>query len=342
MAKADRATFIKAVLSMSKIAYIATDLNILKTQNMIIGPYDAIDYYLVDNENKSVDLSLHEQDFMVGELCIPATKASRTIMQNHRFSEIEVQFQFWKKQIYQDYKNDNSVEDLSSAININVNVQSIDKVNYIKINRLNQKYIFEIQNDQQMEYDLVLFENNQYVMSRLIEKQQNLFYSFTEQQKCLLTFEYKIKNFYTIEKPVQEFVFVNNYKNQSIEDNWFIYQIGKDQLFITAYIPLQMSKNVDYIKFMNSRIAQMTQVQFKNFEILDSVGNARSIGNGFYVHQAKLRNKKTAELMPSFKFWSDDEIKKYLHKVLHSKASSMRRQEADTKPELNDSTGVLQ
>ncbi len=305
-----------------KIAYAATDLNALKAQSMIVGPYEELHYYLVQPKTQSVDVSIEDKPVLAEGLSIPAAAELQTPAHQKVVKKIQQHLAAWKHQIFQDYKvkptKNNAHFERNAALKV---VQhAVDEISYIRVNRLNQKYIFEINGSEQREYDLVLIENNQFVMAGIVEKQQNLFYSFTEQAKCLLTLNYDISRLHGNLLDTHEFLFVQNAEVESIDDNWFVVQESQDRLAVTFYVPLQMGANEKYIRFMQERIRQMMEARFSaTFKINDYLDHGLSIGNGFYSHKARLRFKKNAVLVPSFKFWSDTDIATYLKKIIQSK-----------------------
>lgn len=305
-----------------KIAYVATDLNALKVQSMIVGPYEELHYYLVQPQTQSVDVSIDDKPVMVEGLCIPAAVELQTQAHQKAVKKIQQHLAAWKREIFQDYKVKATKNNANFEKNTNLKVvlHAVDEISYIRVNRLNQKYIFEINGSEQREYDLILIENNQFVMAGIVEKQQNLFYSFTEQAKCLLTLNYDISRQHAHLVDQYEFLFVQNAEVESIDDNWFVVQESQDRLAVTFYVPLQMSVQDKYIRFMQERIHQMMSERFSStFKINDYLGHNLSIGNGFYSHKARLRFKKNAVLVPSFKFWSDHDIETYLKKLIQSK-----------------------
>ncbi len=303
-----------------KIAYVATDLNALKVQSMIVGPYEELHYYLVQPQTRSVDVCIEDKSILAAGLCIPASADLQTSIHLKVLKKIQSHLLTWKKEIFQDYKVKATKQNAHFEKNTALKViqHATDEISYIRMNRLNQKYIFEINGSEQREYDLVLFENNQFVMAGIVEKQQNLFYSFTEQTKCLLTLDYHISRLQN-HPAVNEFLLVQNADVESIDDNWFVVQEGPERLAVTFYVPLQMSSNEQFVQFMQGRTKQMVETRFKTFRINEYIGHSLSIGNGFYSHKARLRFKKSAVLVPSFKFWSDADIETYLKKIIRSK-----------------------
>lgn len=304
-----------------KIAYVATDLNALKVQSMIVGPYDELHYYLVQPQTRSVDVNIEAKPIIAEGLCIPAAADLQTRAHQKLLKKIKQHLTTWKKEIFQDHKVKSSKNNENFEKNVSLKVihHSTDEISYIRVNRLNSKYIFEINGSEQREYDLVLIENNQFVMAGIVDKQQNLFHSFTEQTKCLLTLNYDISRLHESLKESHEFLLVQNVEVESIDDNWFVVQEGPDRLAVTFYVPLQMSSKEKFIHFLQSRTQQMIEERFKTFKINDYLNHSLSIGNGFYSHKAKLRFTRNAMLVPSFKFWADSDIETYLKKIIQSK-----------------------
>lgn len=305
-----------------KIAYVATDLNALKVQSMIVGPYEELHYYLVQPKTRSVDVRIDDKSILAEGLCIPAVPELQTQTHQKVIKKIQQHLTTWRKEIFQDYKvkptKNNAHFEKNAALKV---VQhAVDEISYIRVNRLNQKYVLEINGSEQREYDLILIENNQFVMAGIVEKQQNLFYSFTEQTKCLLTLNYDISRLHGQLTDVHEFLLVQNADVESIDDNWFVVQESQNRLAVTFYVPLQMSTNEKFIRFLHVRTQQMVEARFgATFKVNDYLGHSLSIGNGFYSHKARLRFKKNAVLVPSFKFWSDADIETYLKKLIQSK-----------------------
>ncbi len=322
MAQANGAALATGGLLFMKIAYVATDLNALKVQSMIVGPYEELHYYLVQPKTRSVDVSIEDKSILAAGLCIPASTELQTSTHMKVLKKIQSHLIAWKREIFQDYKVKATKQNTHFEKNTQLKVlqHATDEISYIRMNRLNQKYIFEINGSEQREYDLVLFENNQFVMAGIVEKQQNLFYSFTEQTKCLLTLNFEISHLHN-HPAMNEFLLVQNADVESIDDNWFVVQESPERLAVTFYVPLQMSSKEKFVQFMQTRTKQLVEERFSTFKINSYLGHSLSIGNGFYSHKARLRFKKNAVLVPSFKFWSDSDIGTYLKKIIQTKTS---------------------
>lgn len=322
-----------------KLAYIATDLNILKTQKTLGAHFAQIDYYLIQPGGRSVDVDISAKSILMDSVSIPADPYIRTPLQNRKYNQIESLYQAWKKQIFQKNdvrpheprKNLKSIITQAVAGDPAVVVRSADEISFMRLNRLNQKYVLELTKTQsengidvsQLEYDLVLVENNQFVMSALVEKQQNLFHSFTEQSKCLLTFQFAPNYLQSEFASNEEFILIDNPSLKSIDDNWYIVQMSEEMISASFYVPLQMSSREDYREFLLERVRETLLKHLKTVKSLDLKNTYKSMTNGFYTHRASLRHKKNAALMPCFKFWSEDQCASYLNQIARYKVNTL-------------------
>jgi hypothetical protein len=306
-----------------KLAYIAMDRTAHKAHGVLERHYSTVDFYLADSNSKTLNIDVAELPIMAGNVCIPVSRSLRTVQHNLVMQEIKSEHTLLLGSIYPRKNLQN--ENLDAVPLTSGNIKNISDIHYIAYNREKQKYLFECVGETAVtEYDFLVIQDNQYVMSLLLDKQRDLFMSFTEQTKVILNFDFEVKHFTRFNED-RDFLFVDNCRQKTIHDNWYICQLRDKRISVSLYIPLEMQNSPSYLDFLAKRVTSVLNAAFDVFKVGALLSKSVLACDGFYTHRAKLRYGKSSVLIPTFTFWSQPKINNYISHLIkgkHNKAKA--------------------
>jgi len=300
-----------------KLAYIASNLNVPDALKSVAGAYNEMDVYLLESIKKSTDLVIEELPKLVDSLTLSPAADQLTEKQKVLSKKISIQNQNLLNNIY---VTKNTAE-REAAVNENIkcNSLSVSDIIFIKYNRETKKINIENSKKEIVEYDLLLIENNQFVMAGILDKQQNLFNSFAEQEKCWLSLVFETKNLHKSKQLDKQFVFIENSNISSLDDNWYIAELEESTLKISLLIPFEMQHNQEYVEFLNKRITEMVNERFVSLNVVKLKETFVLPTDGYFSFKAKLRQTKQTALVPGFYFWKRNKVNAYLNNLLKQK-----------------------
>lgn len=312
-----------------RLAYIAMDRTAHKAHGMLEKHFSTVDFYLADSNSKTLNIDVAELPIMAANVCIPAGQPLRTVQHNLVMQELRPEYNTLLSNIYTRKNLQN--ENLDAMPLTSGNIKNISDIHYISFNREKQKYFLEcVGQAGAIEYDFLIVQDNQYVMSLLLDKQRDLFIRFTEQSKVILNFDFEVKHLAPCLEAV-DFIFVDNCQQKSIQDNWYICQLREDRISISVYIPLEMQSTADYIDFLAKRVSSVLNSRFDRFNIGLLLNKHILACDGYYSHRARLRYPKHGALIPTFTFWAQPKINNYLSLLVKAKNSKTKNLTAKVK-----------
>ena len=157
------------------------------------------------------------------------------------------------------------------------------------------------------------------MMAAILDKQQSLFNSFTEQNKCWLNLKYKITSTHKNYQHDENFIFIENTNIQSVDDNWYVVNLDKDVLTVSFLVSYSMQRNIEYLEFLEKRISSLFNSKFISFSIVNLIESYVLPADGYFDYKAKLRSSKQAALVPSFYFWKKNKIQAYINNLFKQK-----------------------
>jgi hypothetical protein len=276
-----------------------------------------VHFYFVNSKTAGVDLEAEKLPLMVDGLNISAEEAMRTPAQEIAFKFNSMNYKNFFNQIYP-VKVSVESEDYGEP-KAGWQEFDVDEINFIKYNRDLNKYGIENTKLEITEYDFLLIQNSQLIMAEILEKQQNLFHSFTEQSKSILTLVFNLNRRHESVSANEDFIFVENSNLESVQDNWYLVKLGKDTAEVSFYIPLGMQNSEDYKNFLSHRVSTVLNRRFVAFRIEAFIGSYVTPADGYYAYKAKLRHTKGGALTPTYNLWSTEKITSHLNQILKSR-----------------------
>ena len=301
-----------------KLAYIASDLSALESESVIAAQnYEVIHFYLADQKPMYKYKQIEDQHLLIDHLVIVPDDKIQTEAHKNAKKKIKSSWDAFLQNIYVG-RNFGFIEETSNAVSTK-EIFSIDDISFLKFSRDIGKYSIENTQKQIVDYDFLLIENNQFIMNSIIEKQQNLFFSFTEQSRCLLTLTYKIENTVACYQQPREFILIDNSEVNSTFDNWYIISTDKVTIKCSLYIPVQVQRTEEYLSFLNTRIQEMICRNLISVSKLTFIESSVAPVDGYYRYKAQLRNSRSGALVPKYFLWSETKRKGHLQNILKNK-----------------------
>jgi hypothetical protein len=301
-----------------KLAYIASDLSAIDNESVIASQnYEVIHFYLADQKPIYKYREIEKQILFIDHITFIPDEKQQTETHKNLKKRIQPSWNSFLHNVYagRNYNLINEANDASST----KEVFSIDDISFIKFSRDQGKYSIENSKKHIVNYDYLLIENNQFTMNSIIEKQQNLFFSFTEQSRCLLTLKYKVQNTLFHFQQQREFILIDSSEVNSTFDNWYLILIDKDVLRCSFYIPIEIQRTEEYLNFLNTRIQEMICRQIVTISKLTYIESSLAPVDGYYRNIAQLRNSRAGALVPKYFLWSENKRKGHLQNILKTK-----------------------
>ena len=303
-----------------KLAYIASDSLALESESVISAQnYEIIHFYLADQKPIQKYKEIENQILLIDHLAVVPDEKNQTTAHKNVKKRIKPSLDSFLKNIYVG-RNFNYIAD-SSKVSASKDIFSIHDISFLKFNRELGKYSIENSQKQIIEYDFLLIENNQFIMNLIIEKQQNLFFSFTEQSRCLLTLNFSVETNLPQFQTHREFILVDNSEVNSTFDNWYLISIDKNILKCSFNIPIEMQRNEDYLNFLINRTQEVLSRNLIAISKLTYLNSSVAPLDGYYRYKAQLRNSRSGALVPKYFLWSEDKRNGHLQNILKNKSN---------------------
>jgi hypothetical protein len=301
-----------------KLAYIASDLSALENESVIAAQnYETIHFYIADQKPFYKYKEIEQQHLLVEHLAVAPDGGLQT--EAHKIAKKKIR-PSWDNFLHNIYvgRNFNYVDEVS-AVKSTKEIFAIEDISFLKFSRESGKYSIENTQKQIIDYDFLLIENNQFIMNSIIEKQQNLFFSFTEQSRCLLTLSYKFESSLDRYQQAREYVLIDSSEVNSSFDNWYLIYADSNIIKCSMYIPIQVQRTDEYLNFINLRVQDVIYRNLVSISKLTYIENSVSPVDGYYRYKAQLRNSRSAALVPKYFLWSESKRKGHLQNTLKNK-----------------------
>jgi hypothetical protein len=304
-----------------KLAFITSDRSSLKTLPLLQKYYSDVHFYFGNSKTAGVDLEAEKLPMLVDGVHVSPDPAMRTPHQELVFKNNSQNYKNFFNQIYPT-KVSAEIEDTNSSLH-EFQESGISEINFIKYNRELGKYAIENSRLEITEYDFLLIQNSQAIMAEVLEKQQNLFNSFTEQTKSIITLVFNLKHFHKTGTP-NNFIFVENSMLDSVQDNWYLVKLNADTAEISFYIPYEMQESEDYRLFLSQRVLSAFNRRFVAFQLEEFIGSYVTPADGYYSYKAKLRHSKGGALVPTYNLWTTEKMTAHLSQLLKNRPTNKK------------------
>ena len=305
-----------------KIAFITSDRSSLKTLGLLQKYYPTVHFYLANSKTSGVDLEAEKLPLLVDGLNIPADPKSRTERHEQVFKKNQPNYKLFFNQIYPG-KVSTENEEFAEPKGVHSEF-SIDEINFIKYSREVGKYAIENSRLEITDYDFLLIQNSQLIMAEILDKQQNLFHSFTEQSKAIITLTFDLRQLHQNALTESRFIFVENSMIESVQDNWYLVKLNKDTAEVSLYIPYEMQDSEEYKSFLAQRVTAAFNRRFVSFKLEGFIGSYVTPADGYYAYKAKLRYSKGGALVPTYNLWSTEKMTAHLGQLLKNRLTGKK------------------
>ena len=317
-----------------KLAYLAANRSALKAFDVIQKYYSTVDFYLAEPNMANPELEADNLPLLLGHVLVPARHELRTSKHESVLKKNQKNYQALFDIIYPPkVMEETQIEVKQGSVHQEFDISDI---NFIKYNKDRSTYSIENSKTEIIEYDFVLIQNTQLIMASIVDRQQNLFHSFTEQSKVVLTLQFELKQLHKAPQENSNFIFIENGLVDSIQDNWYFIQMNSSMLEISFFIPMEMQSSEEYLQFLKERTLVMINRRFVSFKAGTCVGSYIVPTDGFYSYTAKLRNSKGGALVPAFSFWTKNKMQGHINQVLKNSVYTKRK----SGPEINGDKNI--
>jgi hypothetical protein len=303
-----------------KCAYFAFDRNAVNTKKFKTDNISSVDYFLIKNEEPIINEGIEELDLMASHLCFSQNDRLQTEFQKKYLKNISHILSDFKANIY-----DSKISKIQQTISefeqktLDFHIHSIEELLYIKWDKSINKFCVENNDKNINEYDFIFIENNQFVMSALADKQENLFFTMTEQTHFMFNFEFEVKWKHKNQSLEKSFLLICDEEVKSVIDNCYFVKYSRNKLNCLFYAPIAGLNNEDYFKFLLKKIENDLCRKIFSIQKLDFINFSQRPADGFYKFKAQLRNSKNSTLIPSYFLWNQQERDAHLLSLCKSK-----------------------
>lgn len=309
-----------------KAAYLAYDSNSLATLSVLSNYFEKIDFYLFDKTRKEHILDFKQIPILVDHVVIPAFSELRTETHKNIFKSIQDEFQFYKNELSIDYRQVASTY-TEVQKTCKTEIASISTVKDIVYNSKTSDVLIEKDKVGISEYKYLFVEDHQIVSENFNRFTKNIFSTTPQNSHVWFTLEYD----YELKKPrenhldIKNFILIKDRLNHSVLDNWYFVRTFENKITVQQWVPFNQFKNSDFQKFMIDRVEKLLKEKLDLIQITKFNQFYVNATPGFSAKKTSLKNKKLSCLMPSFNFWSKDEINNYLYIKLDAKMKELNK-----------------
>jgi hypothetical protein len=316
-----------------KAAYLAYDSNSLVTLSVLSNYFEQIDFYLFDKVRQENIIDFKQIPILIDHVVIPADLNLRTETHKNIFKSIEDEFLFYKNELSTDYRQVASTY-TEVQKTCQTEIAAISTVKDIVYSTKTSDVFIEKDTVGISNYKFLFVEDHQIVSENFNRFAKNIFSVTPQNSHVWFTLEYD----YELKKPreyhlkTNHFILVKDRLNHSILDNWYFVRTFDNKITVQQWVPFNQFKNSDFQKFMIERVIRLLKEKLDLIQITKFNQYYVNATPGFSAHKTSLKNNKLSCLMPSFNFWSKDEINNYLYLKLDKKMKELNKPQT---PNLN-------
>jgi hypothetical protein len=237
----------------------------------------------------------------------------RTNTQVKALHAIKNEFSFFKDQLTLDF---NKIASTYTEVQKKCHheVASIESIKDIVFNIKTNDVLVEKDKVGISEYKYLFIENHQIVSEKFNRFAKNVFRTLPQNSHVWFSveFEYELKKPRENDLGQKEFILVNDRKTLSVLDNWFFCRTNNYILSVEQWVPFNQFKNSDFQKFVIERLEKTIRERIDLIQINKVKDFFINSTPGFTLKKGRLRNSKLSTQMPSFNFWSQEKINRYL------------------------------
>lgn len=311
-----------------KAAYIAYDMSALRTSDYLTQEFDQIDYYLIDRSQHSIVSDFNQIPILVDSYCLPFEETLRTDVHRHILKDIQSEYKDLRSHFLGDISKTKNSVSLTSSKQGKISIYSLSEVKDIFFNSKNCEVFLEKEKTGLLSYQFLLIERSQLMADQLPFDKKNLFHETPEQSHVWFRSEFS----YELTKPrsylsdrVNCFL-IHDQEYKSILDNWYYLHLTPEAISVQQWIPYHQHKNSEFQKFIIERTRKKVQEKLDFIHFKDLLRADVNTACGFVVRAGEMQHPKQSVIMPSFHFWTDEQINQKIDFEISQKIKKLQKQ----------------
>lgn len=285
--------------------------------------FTEIDVYLKESKSKLVHQTLEEYSVMVDVFNIPIEEKLQT--ENHQKirQSVASKIDFFKNEITslnKKRKQSSSAESTNSE-QAQFNVLELHDIKSIDFDKESQKVIIE-NSEITKDYQFLIVENHELLpdSSELI---CGLFKKKPASSHRFVDFTFNTINPVAA---VRKFIFFADKDSSSVVDNLFVGQLDEAGLLhVYTWIPKIQAVDQKFIQFYAQRIKDVIQKNYDYIQVNEFLFAKENSVSGFFNQVGVVKNSKLSLAIPSFSFWSKNDIFNYFVGVIENRLKKIHK-----------------
>lgn len=307
-----------------KAAYLADSLESCQMMKDLSKYFTKVDLYLKNPDPILKTSSLEEYTLLVDNYNIPAEKNLQTSHHKVVFRSVENKMNFLKNQIFYLNKKSKKRSELSheSSLPVAYQIFDLNSLKDIQFDKVEKKAILTNANGKSEGYQFVFVENQELLASDL-RIFDDVFKQKPQANHYLVKFTFKMK---TTTELNRKFLFFSDKNLEAMIDNLFICEFEAPGHFhINAWIPKGQVKKKEFIQFYAERLKNMISSKYDFIQVAEFLSIKVNSVSGFFDKVGVVKNQKLMMAIPSFSFWSKNQVDHYFSNVIESKLKKTQK-----------------
>ena len=310
-----------------KAAYFAYDRNSLAALPVLSNYFEHIDFFIVEDTRPAEVVHFNDVSLITDTLHVPGEQALRTLAHEKIVKSIQKEFNFYKKQLM--FENKKSVATYTEVQKkIPTEVNPISQIKDVVFNpKSNDMYIERAKTGVSSPYNAVFVENHQIVAEQFAAFGKNIFKQTPVNTHIWFSAEFTFE----LKKPreknlgARNFILVKDRLNRSVLDNWYFVRTRENKITVQQWVPINQVKNSDFQKFMIERVDRLLKEKLDVIQVTEFNQMYVNATPGFSENATVLRHGKISTLMPSFNFWTQENVNHFLFSALDTKMKALNK-----------------
>lgn len=309
-----------------KAAYLAYDQNAMVGLSVLSNYFQQIDFYLVDKEREPERIDFKSIAVLTDHLLIPAEEELRTATHLKVLKALNDDFSFYKKELCPHFQKSNATY-TEIQKNCKTELGSLASIKDIVFNNKTNEIYIEREKTGVTGYDFLFVEDHQIISESLVGFGKNIYKASSQNSHVWFTteFSYELRKPRTEDLGLRKFILVKDRLNKSVLDNWYFVQINKTKISVQQWVPFNQFRNSDFQKFIIERVEKILKEKLDLVQVTQFNQFFVNATSGFCQREGSLKNGKISNVLPSFHFWSQESINRYLYTKLDAKMKELNR-----------------
>ncbi len=309
-----------------KAAYLAYDKTSLAGLPTLSNYFEQIDVYLVDDSRPAQMIDFNLIPVLSENLLIPAEDGLQTTAHQAVIKGIQKELFFYKSELHKEYRKSSATfTQIQKSCKTEMNLVSTIK-DVVFNAKTNEVYIEKAKSGITA-YNYLFVEDHQVVTESFGAFTKNIFKKTPQNSHVWFSAEFK----YELKKPREktlderQFILIKDRLNKSVLDNWYLVRTEEDRITVQQWVPFNQFRNSDFQKFIIERVEKLLREKLDIVQLTQFNGFNVNATPGHALGQPILKNSKISSLIPSFNFWSQETVNRFLYDQLDIKMKELNQ-----------------